>query len=66
LREGENFFILENVCDNFERYVKKSPSTGSSLHRGPVGEPGGRSFTGTLEGKRKCISRFISLDPEVI
>ena len=33
---------------------------GSSLHRGPVGERGGASFTGTFEGKRKCISGFFS------
>jgi len=39
---------------------------GSSLHRGPVGEPGGGSFSGTLERKRKCISGFLFLDPEDI
>jgi hypothetical protein len=37
---------------------------GSSLRRGPVGEPGGGSFTGTFERERKCISGFVFLDPE--
>jgi len=36
---------------------------GSSVHRGPVGEPGGGSFTGTYERKRKCISGFLFLGP---
>ena len=36
---------------------------GSALLRGPVGEPGGGSFTGTFERKRKCISGFLFLGP---
>jgi len=39
---------------------------GSSLHRDRVGEPGGGSYTGTFERKRKCISGFLFLDPEDI
>jgi hypothetical protein len=39
---------------------------GSSLHRGPVGEPGMGSLTGTSERKRKCISGFLFFDPEDI
>jgi len=46
---------------------KKWPSkTGSSLHRSPVGEPGGGLFTGTFERKRKFVSGFLFLDPEDI
>jgi len=37
-----------------------------SLHRGPVGEPGGCLFTGTFERKRKCISGFLFMHPEDI
>jgi len=37
-----------------------------SHHRGPVGEPGEGSFTGTFERKRKCISGFLFLDAEDI
>ena len=36
----------------------------SSLHRDPVVEPGGGSFTGTFERKGKGISGFLFLDPE--
>ena len=36
-----------------------------SLHRGPVGEPGGGSFAGTFERKEKYIG-VPFLDPEVI
>jgi len=36
---------------------------GGALHRGPVGEPGVGSFTGTSEGKRKCVSGFLFLGP---
>ena len=36
---------------------------GSSLLRGTVGEPGGGSFTGTSERKRKLVSRFLCLEP---
>jgi len=39
---------------------------GISLHRGPVGEPGGASLTGTFERKRKCVSGFLFLDLEDI
>ena len=35
----------------------------SCLHRGPVGEPGGGSFTGTSDRTRKCISGFLFLGP---
>jgi hypothetical protein len=40
---------------------------GSCLHRGPVGEPEGGSFTGTLERKREnaYLVSFL-LDPEDI
>jgi len=37
---------------------------GSSLHRGPVGEPRGGLFTGTFERKRKCTFGFHYLNPE--
>jgi hypothetical protein len=37
LREEKNFFIEGNFYEKFGRYIK----TGSSLHGGPVGEPGG-------------------------
>jgi hypothetical protein len=36
---------------------------GSSLHRGPVVEPGGSLFTGTYERKRKGLSGILFLDP---
>jgi len=36
---------------------------GSSLCRVPVGEPGGASFTGTFERKRKYVFGFLFLDP---
>jgi len=36
-----------------------------SLHRGPVGEPGGGSFAGTFERKAKCVW-FVFLDLEAI
>jgi hypothetical protein len=39
---------------------------GSSLHRGPAREPGGDSFIGTFERKRKCISGFLVVEPEDI
>jgi hypothetical protein len=39
---------------------------GGSVHRGPVGEIGRGSFTGTFERKRKYISGFLFLDPEDI
>jgi hypothetical protein len=38
----------------------------SCLHRGPVVEPGGGSFTETFERKRKSISGFLFFDPENI
>jgi hypothetical protein len=38
---------------------------GFCLHRGPVGEPGGGSFTGTFERKEKRIW-VPFLDPEAI
>jgi hypothetical protein len=38
---------------------------GLSLHRGPVGEPGGGSFAGTFERKEKYIW-VPFLDPEAI
>jgi hypothetical protein len=36
-----------------------------SLHRGPVGEPGGGLFAGTFERQEKCIW-VPFLDPEAI
>ena len=65
LREGKKKFLYLGKFFNkkFERYVKKTPLTGSSLHRGPVGKLGGGSFTGTFERKEKCISGFLFLDP---
>jgi len=48
----ENFFVWGAFYEEFER-CKLGPVTGSSLHRGPVGEPRGDSFTGTFEGKKK-------------
>ena len=32
--------------------LRKAPDTGISLHRGPIGEPGGDSLAGTFERKR--------------
>jgi len=32
--------------------LRKALDTGISLHRGPVGEPGGDSLAGTFERKR--------------
>ena len=41
------------------RYVKKGSGYGISLHRGPVGEPGGDSLAGTF-GRKYSISVFLS------
>jgi len=57
----EIFLYLGNFYEEFERYVKNALQTGSSLHRGSIGEPGGGSFTGTFKRKRKCISGFLFL-----
>jgi hypothetical protein len=38
---------------------------GLSLHRAPVGDPGGGSFAGTSERKEKCVW-VPFLDPETI
>jgi hypothetical protein len=54
---GTFFMSMRNLTD-----ISKRPS----LHRGPAGEPGGGSFTGTSETKRKCISGLIFLDPDDI
>ena len=35
------------------RDMQNALSTGLSLHRGPVGEPGGGSFAGIFQGKEK-------------
>jgi hypothetical protein len=39
---------------------------GSSVRRAPVEEPGGCSFAGTLERRKKSISGSLFLDPEDI
>ena len=36
---------------------------GSSLHNGPVGEPGREFVYGTFERKRKCVTGFFFLGP---
>jgi len=61
----ESFLYLGKI---FMRNLicKKGPVNGNTLHKGPFGEPGGDSFTGTFERKRKCISGFLFLDPEEI
>jgi hypothetical protein len=49
----EKFLYLGKFYEEFERYVKSNAlSTGSSLHRGPVGELEGGLLTGTFERKR--------------
>jgi hypothetical protein len=48
----------------FLRNMQTALQTGLSLHRGPVGEPGGGSFAGTFERKEKYIW-VPFLDPEV-
>ena len=62
----ENFLYLGKLYEEFERYIKRAFETGSSLPRGPFGEPGGGSFTGTFEKKRECISGFLFIDPDDI
>jgi hypothetical protein len=49
----------------FLRYMQNALQTGLPLNRGPVGEPGGGSFSGTFERKEKYIW-VPFLDPEVI
>jgi hypothetical protein len=39
---------------------------GSSVHRGPVGEPGGVCLVGPLKEKEKAYLDSFSMDPEVI
>jgi len=39
---------------------------GSSLHRGPVGEPGGVRLLGLLKEKENAYLDSFSMDPEVI
>ena len=39
----------------FLRYMQNVLYTGISLHRGPVGEPGGGSFARTFERTEKYI-----------
>jgi hypothetical protein len=48
LRKGKNVFIREIFMRNLI-CKKKAFQMGRSLHRGPVGEPGGGLFTGTSE-----------------
>jgi hypothetical protein len=55
LREGS---LLGNPKDDIFERDAKCPVNGPlslSLHRGPVGEPGGGTFTGTFERKEKYI-----------
>jgi len=59
---GKKFLYYGNFHGEFHRYVKKALQMGNSLHWGPVGEPGGGSFTGTFE-KKKCVSGFPFLGP---
>jgi len=59
----EKLLYLGKFLQEFERYVKKALQTDSSVHRGPVGELGGGSFTGPFERKRECISGFFFLGP---
>jgi hypothetical protein len=43
LQEKEKISLFREIFyEVFERYVKKAMLMGSSLHRGCVGEPGGR------------------------
>jgi len=65
-REGKNLYFMKFFNEEFERYVKNALQTGSSLHRGLVVKTGGRSLTVTFDRKRKCIFRFLFLDPEDI
>jgi len=49
----------------FEYMLRNSLDMGISLHRSPIGEPGGDSFAGTFERKGQYI--WVSfLDPEDI
>jgi hypothetical protein len=40
------------LLGTLEDMLRKALDTGISLHRGPVGEPGGDSLAGTFERKR--------------
>jgi hypothetical protein len=42
-----------------EDMLRKSPDTGISLHRGPVGEPGGDSLAGTFVREKESICGFL-------
>jgi len=39
------------LLETLEDMLRKTLDTGISLHRGPVGEPGGDSLAGTFDGK---------------
>ena len=43
------------LLGTLEDTLRKALDTSISLHRGPVGEPGGNSLAGTFEGKVKYI-----------
>ena len=63
LREGD--LLLNPKDEVFERYAKCPVNGPLSLHRGPVGEPGGGPSAGTFERKEKFIW-VPFLDPEDI
>jgi hypothetical protein len=53
------------LLGTLEDMLRKALDTGISLHRGPIGEPGGDSLAGTLERKGYYI--YVPfLDPEDI
>jgi hypothetical protein len=54
--EGHFFlraFLFRGIFMGFSRDKQNALLTGISLHRGPLGEPGGGSFAGTFERKEK-------------
>jgi len=67
LREGINFLFREIFYEEFERYVKKRPCKRAALCIGALlwNLEGVRSLE-LFDTKRKCISRFLFLDPEDI
>jgi len=59
-------FLSRGIFMRSSRDMQNALLTGISLHRSPVGEPGGGSFAGIFEkGKKKYIWVPL-LDPEVI